>query len=646
MANPVFTGYKFRDSDYRTNNGKITDITVSGGTAPYTITWSGPSGYSHTYNGSGPYNLGSLKPGQYSATVTDGDGDSSSISLTINELGRLFLSVDDNKTTNDCEGTFNITDFKHNGFDFKYTLTDSEGNIISTHTESTGNEAHQFSGLCNGGYKIIATETQRNEYVYDGSSTTTTVISSNSSYVYETYLVSKQVSAGSVDNGDVTLSSDKFEAYGSTTDSYIEYFTKENTPANEFYSIIDRIVKSPKPTTSDDVINCNTASLKISVVKKSVEEENTCDYVSFSLDANGLILFRHKDNSENYNMTQECCSALGYNPELDAVGKYVCRWKEVITDPCHNYSITDSTSSEGYRLFINNETGGTTTIVPSSECCSNENLSYTSNGEGFSCYEKTTTEPTPTCEDYIFSGNYESINERNYAIFSLNNTQTKEVPTPECCVSNNLEAESYGTQYRCMEPIEDCSTYTIEKLDKDGYVVFRKPDGLLVRDVEDAECCGTKYEAKIQENGMYKCQEPQPEEVLPRLELVSRNDADGECSLMTMNVYGKPNTTVKYRILVRQSGSHGFTNSLTYKDGGRITPAQPTPSVGAYCEGSITVNSSGVAVLEMVTCTKPPLREIRDMNESCSELEFSIYNYDYTTIAGENKLNNRACFNP
>lgn len=53
------------DADFGLNNGSI-KLSIAGGNAPYTITWTGPSGFMSTDSV-----LASLVPGTYCATVTD-----------------------------------------------------------------------------------------------------------------------------------------------------------------------------------------------------------------------------------------------------------------------------------------------------------------------------------------------------------------------------------------------------------------------------------------------------------------------------------------------------------------------------------------------------------------------------------------------
>ena len=64
-------------------NAHINELTVSGGTSPYKVSWSGPNSY--TANTFGVYNLCS---GSYVAKVTDLSGVTGTTTFTINGIER------------------------------------------------------------------------------------------------------------------------------------------------------------------------------------------------------------------------------------------------------------------------------------------------------------------------------------------------------------------------------------------------------------------------------------------------------------------------------------------------------------------------------------------------------------------------------
>lgn len=433
---------------------------------------------------------------------------------------------------------------------------------------------------------------------------------------------------------------------GTTPTEFIEKLTSNNNPVDDCVTITSGVIEMPKPNPKFDkngaVIETegDQAAFKIHFVRNKNVYENPCDYTSFSLDANGLILFTHSDNSQDYNISAECCSGLGHTPELDALGRSVCRWKEIETNPCDNFKMLQPSDSSGYVVWTNLETGAVTNVVPTSECCTRDNYNYEPNGDGFSCIDTSLIEePTDPCENYTFSGSFDS----GYAVFTHEGGTTKYVPSVECCSNNGLDYEGSGNQITCLEPVDDCNTYTIVKVPQDStnYVTFEKPDGIFTQEVNAAECCtSNNFIAEPQDNGSFKCHIEKVELDLPKLSLVNREDGDMDgCEVMNMEIEGTPNTTVKYRITTVDGGTHGFINELTNINGLSYTPSQPVPSAGSYCEGSIKIGATGKVTLEMNTCARPPIRS----TENCVELEFAIFDYDNTTIDAANKLTNRSC---
>jgi hypothetical protein len=645
MAYPYLSSYKYKKTNYKQDTGEITEIYVSGDTTDYTVTWTGPHGYEKTVEATAgnPHDLFYLRMGVYTATITDGNGITATHQITIEERERLYLTVSEEKPFEGCNFKLTINDFKHNDLDFKYELRDSENSILSgPHLRSPGQEFFEFTNLCESSYRILATETQVKQYVYDGTNTTEQIVAGGEYFEYETYLSLDIIHSTETKRNDVFIEEDYFSSIGSTTGSFIQILTKNNAPVDDCVEVKDEIIASPKFNPKYDENGelvdkgCKEASYRISVNKKSKEYESPCDYVSFGLDGNGLILFTHTDNSQDYNISSECCVGLGYTSELDSVGREVCRWKEVETDPCQNFRMTDSKNEEGYVLFTNLETGEITSYVPTAECCTVENLTFDERGGSFSCKERV-QQPEPSCDDYLFTGNF---NRAGHALFQYEDGVTTTVMSNECCTINDLEASTYNGKVVCVEPAPVCESYTIGKITPEKYVVFRDTNGQLIDVVDDAECCAYHgFKAEMQENGTVKCHEPFPENDLPILKLVKRN-TDNECSTMTMTVEGKPNSVVKYRISTMSNSDHGFMNSLSYKDTGeQITPSQPSPMVGSYCEGTIKIGGSGIVSLEMETCARPPIRTTKN----CIDLEFSIFDYDNTNIKDTNKLMNGAC---
>lgn len=89
------------------NNGSI-ELTAAGGTGTYTITWSGPG----NYTGSG-LSISGLLSGGYTATVTDGNGCSKTLTTTVGQpasaLSIVIPAVSDTVCFNVSNGTASVT---------------------------------------------------------------------------------------------------------------------------------------------------------------------------------------------------------------------------------------------------------------------------------------------------------------------------------------------------------------------------------------------------------------------------------------------------------------------------------------------------------------------------------------------------------
>jgi hypothetical protein len=77
------------------NNNNSIDLTVSGGSAPYSYQWSGPNGYSSTLE-----DINGLSPGTYQLTVSDANGCNFNLSETVQSINSI--------ATNDVEFDFNL----------------------------------------------------------------------------------------------------------------------------------------------------------------------------------------------------------------------------------------------------------------------------------------------------------------------------------------------------------------------------------------------------------------------------------------------------------------------------------------------------------------------------------------------------------
>jgi|GEM_PF-3402010 len=118
------------------NNGTI-DLTVSGGTSPYTYSWS---------NGATTQDLSSLTAGTYSVLVTDAHGCTATVSKTVTQPSVLTATAFNTNVS--CNGGSNGT----------IDLTAAGGTTPYTYSWSNGATTQDLSGLNAGTYSVVVTD--------------------------------------------------------------------------------------------------------------------------------------------------------------------------------------------------------------------------------------------------------------------------------------------------------------------------------------------------------------------------------------------------------------------------------------------------------------------------------------------------------
>jgi len=187
-------------------------------------------------------------------------------------------------------------------------------------------------------------------------------------------------------------------------------------------------------------------------ITQGVVDEVICDYTGTTLQPDGLILLTYSGGSTSLNVHPECCTSMddNYVPEIGNAGYYVCRWRELF-DPtdCNNYEANNT--FEGDYMIFNISTGGTTTIVPSAECCYNIDLVDELTNVGVKCKEVV----VPVCAEYAVEDNIPEIGDVEFTVLSTGLT-TFEVPTLECCTINGLSGRELingkWTCYKALNP--------------------------------------------------------------------------------------------------------------------------------------------------------------------------------------------------
>jgi len=163
---PTYSGiigldtYNIRHTISGECSAQINELSVSGGTSPYKVLWSGPNSY--TANTFGIYNL---CDGSYVATTTDLSGVTGTTTFTINPIERptIYTNISNSacitNVNGKCEVTVSATTI-YTEF-YMYELINST-NVIETYTGTSADTAYTFSGLTNGIYYVTVTN-------FDGS---------------------------------------------------------------------------------------------------------------------------------------------------------------------------------------------------------------------------------------------------------------------------------------------------------------------------------------------------------------------------------------------------------------------------------------------------------------------------------------------
>ncbi len=140
------TGWKSGNGDINANLNCVqgqcdgtTDVTVSGGTSPYTYSWN---------NGATSQDLSGICPGTYTVTVTDSKGCTKTLTATIGSGSELLLNA--TGTNIACAGVCNGT----------ATVSASGGQSPYTYAWSNGATTHSLNNICAGTYIVTVTDSK------------------------------------------------------------------------------------------------------------------------------------------------------------------------------------------------------------------------------------------------------------------------------------------------------------------------------------------------------------------------------------------------------------------------------------------------------------------------------------------------------
>jgi len=156
-GNIIFSQYSLRNTISGTCSGYINELAVSGGTSPYSVSWSG-SVNSYTANTFGVYNL---CEGIYTGTITDIRGNTGSTTFTVNGLVKptMEVSLSDNSCVTDTNKKciISVTTATTLGENFRYELRKSD-KLIDVYYGTSADTSYNFTNLDNGIYSVTMVE--------------------------------------------------------------------------------------------------------------------------------------------------------------------------------------------------------------------------------------------------------------------------------------------------------------------------------------------------------------------------------------------------------------------------------------------------------------------------------------------------------
>src|SRR6056300_1283618 len=184
-ANPNSSGVSVTNVSCNGGTDGSADITVTGGTSPYTYAWSGPSSYSSTSE-----DINTLSAGTYSVTVTDANScTSSNTNVVVTEPTALTLS-NGSQTNVDCNGnsTGSVTVSAAGGTSpYEYKIG----------TGSYGTSA-TFSSLSAGSYTVTAKDA-------NGCTQTLSVTITEPAAISVSSISSTNVTCNGASDGTITI---------------------------------------------------------------------------------------------------------------------------------------------------------------------------------------------------------------------------------------------------------------------------------------------------------------------------------------------------------------------------------------------------------------------------------------------------------
>ena len=156
-GNIIFSKYNLRNTISGSCSGYINGLTVSGGSSPYSVAWSG-SVNSYTADTFGLYNL---CEGDYKGTITDITGGTGSTTFTVGGMIKpsLVVGLSENYCVTDTNKKCKITVSTATtlGENFRYELRKSD-RLVEVYYGTSAKTTHSFTDLTNGVYSVTMVE--------------------------------------------------------------------------------------------------------------------------------------------------------------------------------------------------------------------------------------------------------------------------------------------------------------------------------------------------------------------------------------------------------------------------------------------------------------------------------------------------------
>ncbi|MDA8629672.1 hypothetical protein N9M15_05595, partial [Bacteroidia bacterium] len=229
-ANPTSSGVSVTNVSCNGGTDGSADITVTGGTSPYTYAWSGPSSYSSTSE-----DISSLSAGTYSVTVTDANScTSSNTNVVVTEPTALTLS-NGSQTNVDCNGnsTGSVTVSAAGGTSpYEYKIG----------TGSYGTSA-TFSSLSAGSYTVTAKDA-------NGCTQTLSVTITEPAAISVSSISSTNVTCNGASDGTITIT-----AIGGGTLKY----SIDNGSTYQSSNVFSALTQGSYTVVVSDNNNCNAS---------------------------------------------------------------------------------------------------------------------------------------------------------------------------------------------------------------------------------------------------------------------------------------------------------------------------------------------------------------------------------------------------